>query len=86
VDAATLEYRRHGPSKLTADRRRYRQAFRALQQKHERLYGAREKFAQESDLTPAGRLFYRFFWGPRPLPARVESFAQRLVWGRPGAQ
>lgn len=82
VDAVTLEYRRHERSKLAADRRRYRSAFRALRQKHAALYANRAAFARESALTPLGRLLYRVYWGPRPVPARLESLVYRLLWGR----
>jgi glycosyltransferase involved in cell wall biosynthesis len=83
VDAITLEYRRHEQSKLAADRRRYRSAFRALRRKHAGLYASRDVFARESGLTPFGRLFYRMYWGPRPVPARLESLAYRMLWGAP---
>jgi glycosyltransferase involved in cell wall biosynthesis len=83
IDAVTLEYRRHERSKLAADRRRYRSAFRTLREKHAALYANRQTFARESALTPVGRLLYRVYWGPRPVPARLESFVYRLLWGGP---
>jgi glycosyltransferase involved in cell wall biosynthesis len=81
IETVTLEYRRHGQSKLAADRRRYRSAVRALRRKHAHLYETRKALAKESNLSPSGRLLYRFYWGPRPVPARVESLAHHLMWG-----
>ena len=81
VDAVTLEYRRHGATKQGADRRRYRGMFRAMRQKHRALYAAREELARESRLGTLGRLLYRAYWGPRPLPAALEASVYRLRWG-----
>lgn len=85
VDAVTLENRRHGTSKLREDRSRYRAAWRRMREKHARLYDERGRFVAQSDLGPAGRLVYRTFWGPRPMPALVETALHRLLWGRGGA-
>ncbi|MDX6677899.1 MAG: hypothetical protein QOE31_1951 [Solirubrobacteraceae bacterium] len=82
VDAVTLEYRRHGPSKLAADRRRYRELRRRLKTKHAALYARRRELRAHSTLGPAGRAAYRWFWGPRPLPAIVERTLHELLWGR----
>jgi glycosyltransferase involved in cell wall biosynthesis len=82
VDAVTHEYRRHGPSKLTTDRRRYRELRRQLRTKHAALYAGRRALRKHSTLGPAGRLVYRWFWGPRPVPAVVEQAAYALLWGR----
>ena len=73
VDAVTYEYRRHGTSKLGDDRRGYRAARRQLRAKHAALYERRRELARESTLTAPGRAVYRWFWGARPVPARVES-------------
>jgi GT2 family glycosyltransferase len=72
VDAVTLEYRRHGESKVGGDRRAYRDTRKRLREKHARLYASRRSLAAESSLGPAGRLVYRWYWGPRPVPARIE--------------
>jgi len=77
VDAITHEYRQHGESKQRRDRRRYRVMRRQLKRKHAR----RGELARESELGPAGRLAYRAFWGPRPLPPAIESFAKERLWG-----
>jgi hypothetical protein len=82
VDAVTLEYRRHGESKVGADRRGYRRTRRRLREKHAALYGARRALAGESSLGPAGRLVYRLYWGPRPLPARLERALYDAVLSR----
>ncbi len=80
VDAVTLEYRRHAGTKFAADRRNYRPAWRALRRKHSALYARRDEIAARSALGPAERAAYRFFWGPRPIPAPIETALQRLRW------
>ncbi len=80
VDTVTLEYRRHGATKLAADRNAYRRAFAALQTKHAGLYRGRRRLARESDLAAAGRLWYRLWWGYRPLPAALERVMHRARW------
>jgi glycosyltransferase involved in cell wall biosynthesis len=80
VDAVTFEWRRHGASKLGADRRRYKAAWRALRRKHAALYARRDELAAHSSLGPIGRLMYRWFWGPRPVPAALEAAVQRALW------
>jgi len=84
VDAITHEYRRASGSKLSRDRREYRAMRRQLQAKHRDLYRRRKELAEVSDLTAAGRLIYRWFWGPRPVPARLEAALHRALWGRRG--
>jgi glycosyltransferase involved in cell wall biosynthesis len=82
VDAATLEYRRHGASKIGADRAVYRRMRRRLRAKHAGLYGSRAALSRESSLGPAGRLLYRAYWGPRPLPAALERALYNAVLSR----
>jgi glycosyltransferase involved in cell wall biosynthesis len=72
VDAVTLEYRRHGESKVGGDRRAYRRMRQALREKHSSLYASRRALTRESSLGAVGRLVYRFYWGPRPMPAGIE--------------
>jgi glycosyltransferase involved in cell wall biosynthesis len=84
VDAVTLEYRRHGGTKLRSDRRCYRQAWRRLRRKHAALY-ADPGIARRSTLGPAQRLVHRWFWGPRPVPAGIELGLHRALW-RPRAE
>lgn len=85
VEQVTLLYRRHGPSRHLEERTRYRRAFRELRRKHPDLYGraGRRRLAQESELDAVGRFVYRWWWGWRPLPARIELLLQSILW-RPG--
>jgi glycosyltransferase involved in cell wall biosynthesis len=87
VEAVTLLYRRHGRTTGLRARPRYRATFRQLRRKHAGLYGraGRRRLAAESDLGIGGRLVYRWWWGSRPLPARVELALQSRLW-RPGAK
>jgi glycosyltransferase involved in cell wall biosynthesis len=80
VDAVTLEYRRHGGTKFADDRGNYRSAWAALRRKHAALYARRDELARRSALGPAGRAVYRLFWGPRPVPAALESALHRVLW------
>jgi O-antigen biosynthesis protein len=82
VDAVTLDYRRHGQSKVGADRHLYRRMRKRLHAKHAELYALRAELARESSLGPAGRLFYRAYWGVRPLPAVVERTLYDVVLSR----
>lgn len=82
VPEVTYLYRRHGATMLSGARREYRRWYRAIRAKHRELYDRRREFANESDLGVLGRAVYRFYWGPRPLPATVEHRLYSLVWGR----
>jgi glycosyltransferase involved in cell wall biosynthesis len=82
VDAVTLEYRRHGETMVDEARRAYRRSRRLLREKHAELYASRRELARESSLGPLGRLLYRWYWGPRPLPARVERALYGVVFRR----
>jgi glycosyltransferase involved in cell wall biosynthesis len=86
VDAVTLEYRRHeGNSKLGEDRRGYRRHYAALRRKHAELYGRAGELAGADEVGLGQRALYRWFWGARPVPARVEAFVhRRLFRGTPG--
>jgi glycosyltransferase involved in cell wall biosynthesis len=81
VDEVTFEYRRHGGTMNAGARREYRSWYRKLRRKHASLYARRSEFARESDLGPFGRAVYRWWWGPRPLPATVE-LALQAWWFR----
>lgn len=78
LDAVTVEYRRHDGSKQGADRRSYRAAFRQLRSKHAELY----RKPPETELGPLQRVWYRLFWGHRPVPAALEGAMHRLRWRR----
>lgn len=80
VGAVTLEYRRHGGTKLTADRRNYRATWRDLRRKHGELYARRGELAQRSKLGPVRRAVHRGYWGPRPVPAALEAALYRAIW------
>ncbi len=85
VEGVTLEYRRHGGTKLTRDRGRYRAIYRQLRRKHASLYARTAELAAESRLGAPGRLAHRLYWGPRPVPARLEAVLYGLRWGRGAA-
>jgi glycosyltransferase involved in cell wall biosynthesis len=80
VETVTLEYRKHGGSKVSSDRPAYRDVLRRMQAKHADLYARRDELAQESELGPLGRFVYRFWWGLRPMPAGVEQRLHALYW------
>jgi glycosyltransferase involved in cell wall biosynthesis len=82
VEAVTWLYRRHGETMYAGARERYRHWYRLLRERHGQLYtrASRARLAAESSLGPAGRLVYRWWWGARPLPARVEIALQSLLW------
>jgi glycosyltransferase involved in cell wall biosynthesis len=82
VDAVTHEYRRHGHGKHTEDRRGYRVFWRRLRHKHAALYERRDELYAESGLGRTGRLVHELYWGPRPVPARVEQALYGLRWRR----
>jgi glycosyltransferase involved in cell wall biosynthesis len=87
VEKVTLFYRRHGPTMYLGARRHYRSAFRQLRSKHAVLYErpSRHRLQAESDVGWGGSLIYRWWWGWRPLPARVEVALQSSFW-RPRRQ
>jgi GT2 family glycosyltransferase len=82
VEEVILLHRRHGPSRHLGARPHYRAIFRRLRCKHAVLYGypCRRRLQVESDLSGPGRLIYRWWWGWRPLPARVELAMQSILW------
>jgi glycosyltransferase involved in cell wall biosynthesis len=84
VDTVTLLYRRRGTTRHVGARGRYRHWYRQLRRKHAPLFTAesRRSLAAESDLGLLGRGLYRWWWGARPLPARLELALQALLWRR----
>ena len=82
VDAVTVEYRRHARSKFRQDRRRHRSAYRRLRAKHAQLYSRARELAAESNHGTLRRLVHRVYWGPRPVPARLEEALYRLYFRR----
>jgi glycosyltransferase involved in cell wall biosynthesis len=87
VEAETVLYRRHGDSRHFAARYRYRETYRQLRRKYPDLYGVagRRRLAAGSRLGRGQRWIYRFWWGPRPLPARLEIALQGLLWKTVGS-
>jgi glycosyltransferase involved in cell wall biosynthesis len=81
VEEITLEYRRHGSTKLRADRREYRHWYRRLREKHGALYARQSELARESGVSMLDRAIYRWWWGARPVPARAEHALHTLLWG-----
>ena len=91
VEEVTLLYRRHDAGRHVGARPHYYSSFRQIRRKHARLYDreGRRRLAGESSLGATGRLLYRYWWGLRPLPARVELALQAALWragGRPTVQ
>lgn len=80
VDEVTFEYRRHGATMLSGARREYRSWYRRLRAKHAPLYARRHELARESALGLVGCAVYRWWWGARPLPARVEHALHTILW------
>jgi len=82
VEDVTLFYRRHGASRHMGARSNYRVWYGALRHKHNRLYTReqRRRLAAESDLSAVGRAVYRWWWGTRPVPARLELALQGILW------
>jgi glycosyltransferase involved in cell wall biosynthesis len=81
VPEVTFLYRRHGDTMLSGARRQYRRWYRAIRTKHADLYRRAHELARESDLGAFGRAVYRYYWGPRPIPASVEAGLYRILWG-----
>ncbi|MGH2896677.1 MAG: glycosyltransferase family 2 protein [Solirubrobacteraceae bacterium] len=86
VNSVTLHYRRHGHTMYSDARAHYRSWYRRLRRKHAGLYGrqGRRRLARESDLGALGRGIYRWWWGARPVPARLEGALHAILW-RPGS-
>lgn len=83
----TFLYRRHSATTMNfAARAAYRSWFARLRVKHAALYdrAGRRRAAAASPMSVIGRLVYRWWWGARPLPSRVEALLQSLLW-RPGS-
>ena len=84
VPQVTFLYRRHGETMLSGARRSHRHWYHAIRRKHRDLYARRGELARRSDLGPLGQAVYRFYWGPRPIPARLETAIYRRIWGGRG--
>jgi glycosyltransferase involved in cell wall biosynthesis len=82
LERVALLYRRHGRTMYAGARAHYRASVRQLRAKHPALYcrAGRRRLQAESSLGLGGRLVYRWWWGVRPLPARVELALQATLW------
>ena len=80
VPEPTVEYRQHGNSKFGLDRAAYREYFGKLRNKHRSLYEPGSAADRDSQLSTLDRGVYRYFWGARPVPARVEQTLYSLLW------
>jgi glycosyltransferase involved in cell wall biosynthesis len=82
VGEVTHLYRRHGTTMYHGARAHYRAVFELMRRKHAELYTpeAMRRLAAGSELGPVARLAYRWWWGRRPLPARVELALQSVLW------
>jgi glycosyltransferase involved in cell wall biosynthesis len=86
VEEVTFEYRRHGQSMVSGARRRYRSWYRRLRRKHAALYARSRELARETGAGPVDRVLYPWFWGWRPVPARLEQVLYARIWGRRSAE
>jgi hypothetical protein len=82
VPAVTFLYRRHGDTMVFGARREYRRLYGMLRRKHAGLYRRRRALARASAAGPLERAVYRYFWGPRPVPAAVEHAVYRVFFRR----
>ncbi|HEX3693102.1 MAG TPA: glycosyltransferase family 2 protein [Solirubrobacteraceae bacterium] len=82
VGEVTHLYRRHGTTMYHGARAHYRSVFGLMRSKHAELYttAAMRELAARSELGPLARFAYRWWWGRRPLPARVELALQSVLW------
>ena len=82
VDAVTFMYRRHGSTMYTGARRPISQVVSPAPPQASgplrirRAAPARRRVGPR----PSGKAVYRWWWGARPLPARVEGALQALLW------
>lgn len=80
VEVATFLYRRHGQTMVSGARRDYHHWYRLLRCKHAALYARHSELAARTGASRAEQLLYRWFWGARPIPARVEQAIYALRW------
>jgi glycosyltransferase involved in cell wall biosynthesis len=82
VREVTFLYRRHGETMVFGARREYQRLYAQLREKHAGLYARERELARASDAGRLERAIYRYFWGPRPVPPKVEQAVYRLVFRR----
>jgi glycosyltransferase involved in cell wall biosynthesis len=80
VPQPVMLYRKHGASRFDTARVRYHDEFRRLRRKHAGLYGNLGAVAQRSSLSFPQRQLYRWVWGYRPWPAKLENAVYGILW------
>lgn len=80
VPQSVLLYRKHGTSKYDSDRAAYREYFGRLRRKHRSLYDDLGRLRRASTLSRPKQELYRWVWGYRPWPARLESALYSVLW------
>ena len=80
VEDETFLYRRHGATMVTQARKDYHHWYGVLRQKHADLYRGEGKLARETGASRFEQLVYKWFWGKRIVPARVEQTLYSLIW------
>ena len=78
--AAEKVYRSHGPDATIAVRLEVGAAGSLAWLPQETILFDRARLARESRLGPLGRLWYRAWWGARPMPAGLERALHRARW------
>jgi glycosyltransferase involved in cell wall biosynthesis len=86
VEEPTFDYRRHGVTMLGAARRDYHHWYRRLRLRHALLYARHKELARASGIGPVEQAVYRWWWGARPLPARLEIALQGVLWRTSGRE
>lgn len=82
VAATTLQYRRHGETNMASARREYRRSFAYVRDKHADLYATEDALARESGIGRVERALYRRYWGPRPVPVKLEQALYSALFRR----
>ena len=81
VEEITFEYRRHGSTKLTADRLEYRRWFKRLRASTWTSTPAAASWPASPTSRPWAAWSTGGGWGARPMPARFEHWLHSLLWG-----
>ena len=82
VPAVTVLYRQQGRDQFHVRQPRVPPLVPGDPSKARRPLRPTSELARESDLGVVGRGVYRFYWGPRPVPAAGGAPAVQLLWGR----
>jgi hypothetical protein len=65
---------------LSEARKNYRHWYRQLRRVHHALYARDRELARSTGIGRIEQAVYRYWWGARPLPARVELAVHSLLW------